>query len=43
MYRIAVCDNKQAQAEELKKLILELAAELGLECSVDVFKSFKRL
>lgn len=43
MYRIAVCDNKQAQAEELKKQLLELASELELECSVDIFKNFKQL
>lgn len=43
MYRIAVCETKTVQAEELKKQLLELAAEAELECTVDIFKNFKQL
>ena len=43
MYRIAICDSKQTQAEELKKQLYEIAAEIELECSIDVFRNFKQL
>ena len=43
MYRIAVCDNKQIQAEELKRQLLDIAADAGFECRVDIFRNFKQM
>ena len=43
MFRIAICDEMQSHAAELAKMLTSLAAEIPVECEVEVFRSFKAL
>ena len=43
MFRIAICDDMQPQAQELAQHLTTLAGEIPMECRVEVFRSFKAL
>lgn len=43
MFKIAICDEAQSHASELAKQLHTLAAEISLECTVELFRSFKLL
>lgn len=43
MFRIAICDEMQSQAQELAQQLTLLAGEISLECEVEMFRSFKQL
>ena len=43
MFRIAICDDMQSQAQELAQHLTTLAGEIPMECRVEVFRSFKLL
>ena len=43
MYRIAVCDNNVADAQELHNQVQHLMSELGFEATVEVFRTARAL
>jgi DNA-binding LytR/AlgR family response regulator len=43
MFRIAICDEMQSQAQELAHQLRTMAGEISLECEVEVFRGFKQL
>ena len=43
MFRIAICDDMQSQAQELAQHLTALAGEISLECRVEVYRGFKPL
>ena len=38
-YRIAICDDERAQAEELRALVLAWGKDAGADCAVEIFAS----
>ena len=43
MFRIAICDDMQSQAQELAQHLAALAGEISLECRIEVYRGFKPL